>query len=260
MANKSLDYITSLLQKGIRFDERSLEAYREPIVVERVISPRSSEGSARVKIAGTEVVAGVKLSVGEPYPDTPDEGSIVVNVELIPLASPEFETGPPDVAAVELSRVVDRAIRESGALDMKKLCVKSGEKIWMVFIDIYPLNDNGNLFDACALASIAALQDAKFPKYYAKTGIVDYSSSSNKGLPIVRLPISCTVLKVGQQYLVDPSFEEEQALDARLTIAVADGKICAMQKGGDGALTFEDIQKMVDIAFRSTELLRRKLE
>jgi len=90
------------------------------------------------------VFAGVKLEIGTPYPDTPDEGGLMINTELIPLSNPEFESGPPGIQAIELSRVVDRGIRESKAIDMKKLCIEPKEKVWTVIVDIIPINDEGN--------------------------------------------------------------------------------------------------------------------
>src|SRR3989339_1078431 len=108
---------------------------------------------------------GNKRKVGEPYPDTPNEGTIIVGAELLPLSNPEFELGPPGIQAIELARVVDRGIRESKAIDFKKLCIEPGKKIWMVIIDICPINDAGNLFDAASLAALAALKDTRYPAF-----------------------------------------------------------------------------------------------
>src|SRR3989338_11595432 len=163
MIDITKEHLIELFGKGFRLDGRKFDEYRK-IEVEYGISSKSAEGSARVKIGKTEVVAGVKMGVGEPYPDNPSEGTIVVNMELLPLSSPEFESGPPRIESIELSRVVDRAIREGKALNFKKLCIREGELMWMVLIDIYPVNDDGNLFDAASLAALAALKDAKFPK------------------------------------------------------------------------------------------------
>lgn len=124
----SRDYIESLVAKHTRVDGRAFDAYRN-IEIEYGVSSKSAEGSARVKIGDTEVVAGVKLEVGSPFSDKPDEGSIMVNVELLPLSSPLFEAGPPSIDAIELSRVTDRGIRESKAIDFKKLCIVEGESL-----------------------------------------------------------------------------------------------------------------------------------
>ena len=49
--------------------------------------------------------------------------------------------------SIEIARVVDRGIRESGFIDWKKLCIKEGERVWSVSIDIYCINDDGNVLE-----------------------------------------------------------------------------------------------------------------
>src|SRR3989338_11464449 len=99
------NHIYSLLEKGERLDGRKFDEFRNASV-EYGISPKSAEGSARVRIGNTEVVAGIKFEVIKPYPDQPDKGTIMAGVELLPLSSPEFESGPPNIRAVELARAV----------------------------------------------------------------------------------------------------------------------------------------------------------
>jgi exosome complex component RRP42 len=252
-------YVLSLAKKGERADNRKSDEFRKPVTVEYGVSSKSAEGSARVKIGDTEVIAGVKLDLGTPYPDRQDEGTIMVNSELLPLSSPEFESGPPSIGSIELSRVVDRGIRESHSIDFKKLCVEPGEKVWMVFIDIYPINADGNLFDAASLAALAALKDARFPTL-TEDGLVDYKNRSDTPLPLSKDPIECTVWKVGPMLLVDPSVDEENAAELRLTVAfTAKGEICAMQKGGEKPLNEEDLNSIIELAAKKTAELRKAL-
>tara|TARA_Y100000310_G_scaffold345757_1_gene469346 strand:+ start:5642 stop:6424 length:783 start_codon:yes stop_codon:yes gene_type:complete len=260
MARIIREHIHSLIDKGLRQDGRKLLDFRKDISVEYGISSKSAEGSARVRLGDTEVVAGVKLGLGEPYSDKPDSGTIMVGVELSPIANPKFELGPPSIDAIELARVVDRGIRESGALDFKKLCIKEGKKVWFVFIDIYPINDDGNLRDASSLAALAALKDAKFPEYDAKNDKVDYEKKTKKGLPLTDEPLEVTVHKIHGSLIVDPSLEEEEYSDARITVgSLKEGTLCAMQKGGDSPLTTEDINKIVEIAVDKAKSLRKIL-
>ena len=121
-----------------RLDGRGLTDYR-PIQIETGIIEKA-EGSARVRLGKTEVMVGIKIDIGEPYSDRPNEGVLTTSAEFVPLASPEFEAGPPGEDSVELARVVDRGIRESKAIDLEKLCVIPGKKVFIVFIDIYVLN------------------------------------------------------------------------------------------------------------------------
>jgi len=233
------------LKKGIRFDGRKPDEYRK-VEIEYGIS-KSAEGSAHVKIGDTEVIAGVKMSIEKPYPDTPAQGSLMVGAELLSLSSPLFESGPPGIQSIELARVVDRGIRESKAIDTKKLCIEEGEKAWTIMIDICTVNDAGNLFDASAIAAIAALKDAKFPEYDGTS--IDYKKHTSKSVPLNKVPVGITILKVGGVLVIDPTSQEEEASEARLTVTTMEnGTICALQKGGDAPLTAGEVDKMIEIA------------
>jgi exosome complex component RRP42 len=251
--------IQTLAAEGKRLDQRGLEEYRQPITVETEIS-WTAEGSAKVQIGETVVMAGVKLSLEKPYNDTPDQGGIMVNAELTPLSSSEYESGPPGIKAIELSRVTDRGIREAKAIDMKKLCVTPGEKAWFVIIDIVTINDAGNLFDAAGLASLAALKAARFPVVDEETGAIDYKKKTDQPLPLVKEPLPVTVYKINGKLMVDPTTEEEHAYDARLTVATdKNGTISAMQKGGDGLLTVEEVAQILDLAMEKSNFLREEI-
>jgi exosome complex component RRP42 len=251
-------HILRALTKGVRFDGRKPLEYR-PITVEYGVSA-SAEGSARVRIGGTEVMAGVKLETGTPYPDTPDQGNLMVNAELMPLSNPAFEAGPPGEQATELARVVDRAVRESKSIDVHKLVIAPGEKVWGVNIDICTINDEGGLQDAACLAALAALKDTKLPKLNEDNEI-DYDAEKTKqGLPLSREPVEVTVIKVGEHFFVDPISDEEKAIEARLTVAVTEkGTVCALQKGGAAPLSPEDVNKMIEIAQKLAPGLRKAL-
>jgi exosome complex component RRP42 len=159
--------------------------------------------------------------------------------ELIPLASPDFEAGPPRENAIELARVVDRGIRESELIEVDKLCIEAGEKVWIVFIDIHILDFDGNLFDAASLASLAALLTTKVPAERFELGD-DYP------LPLKEPPISCTSVKYNGVVVMDPSLDEEEIAEARLTVATdKNGDIRAMQKGLNGSFSTDEIKKVI---------------
>lgn len=248
--------IINLAEKGTRLDGRAPDEYRD-LVIEKGVS-KNAEGSAKVKIGETEVIAGVKLELMKPYPDSPDVGSMMVNVELTPMSSPDFESGPPSILAIELARITDRAIRESKAIDVHKLCITPGEQAWMVIIDVCTLNDAGNLFDAISIASLAALQDAVFP---ARDGeAIDYKNKTDEKLPLSLAPLNITVFKYGDHLIVDPTSEEMKIYDVRLSVGVLEnGKLCSLQKGGDEALTEDEFFKMIELAQKKAEEVRKSM-
>ncbi|MBU2639498.1 MAG: exosome complex protein Rrp42 [Nanoarchaeota archaeon] len=256
MDNINKEYLMQILNKKIRTDGRKFEDYRD-IEIETDIS-KNAEGSAKVRIGETEVIVGVKLEVGTPYPDNPDEGTIIVGAEFLQMANPEFESGPPSVQSVELSRVVDRGIRESKAIDFKKLCIEEGKKVWLVLIDIYAINDDGNMQDAASLAALAALSNTKMPKYDKETEKVDYKERKGK-LPLSKMPIECSLAKIGEHILVDPGLDEERLLDAKLTVASIGNKIHAMQKAGVGTLKVEEVETMLKLAIEKNKKALEKI-
>jgi exosome complex component RRP42 len=253
------DRVREYLESGKRFDERNLLDFRD-IVIEKGISNKA-EGSVRVKVGATEVLVGVKMDVGTPYPDSADKGNLIVTAELLPLSSPRFENGPPKFPAIEVGRLIDRYIRESKFIQMEKLCIKEGEKVWNVYIDIYSINDEGNLLDAAGIGAVAALRSAKMPGYNEETEKADYKHMTTKSLPLEKeMPVTITVHKVGKSFLVDPTREEEDLCDARVTFGIKDGVISSIQKGESSAIDFETMKNVIDMASKSVIELEKKIE
>ncbi len=249
--------IVDMISRGKRIDERPPESYR-PIQIQVGLIEKAN-GSAQVYLGQSKVLVGIKVQTGEPFPDTPDEGVLTVNAELVPLASPSFEPGPPSEQAIELARVVDRGIRESKAIDVKSLVLQKGKKVQVVYIDVYVLDHDGNLIDAAAMASLAALVNAKVSKVEMKGDEV-VTKPGHHSLPVNNYPVAVTFAKVDKTILVDPSLEEEQVMSARLTVTIdKNGSICAMQKGGLSGFSVEELKKAVGMAVQKAAENRAKV-
>ena len=250
--------IAQTIDSGKRLDGRALTDFREFKIEQGLIE--KAEGSARVHLGNSEVLVGVKVEIGAPFPDTPNEGVMTVNAELVPLASPTYETGPPDETSIELARIVDRGIRESKAIDTEKLCIEPGKKVFVVFVDVWVLNYDGNLIDTAALAAMSALLNTKMPNFEIKDGEVKIKQGYTP-LPLRSHPITVTVGKINDKLIIDPGAEEEQVMDARLTMAINDqGNICAIQKGLAGYFTPQQIIEASKLAQEKAAELRKKLK
>jgi len=254
--------ITSIVKKGIRLDGRGLQDFR-PFKIIPGYLPKA-QGSALVKLGNTQVLVGVKLEVGTPYPDAPDEGVIIVSAEFVPMASPVFEPGPPDENAIELARVIDRSIRETHAIDLKKLTLIPGKKVWTVWIDIYVLDHDGNLMDASSIATLAALMNTKVPKATVteEGEVIIDKESYEMDLPLTKKVVTVTLGKIDSVLLVDPDYEEEAVLNAKITIAVTDdGLIAGIQKAGQSSITKEEVLKAVEISLqKGNEIINKVVE
>lgn len=247
--NVNKKQIANYLKEKKRLDGREFLEYRN-IKIEGGISI-NAEGSARVRLGKTEVIVGVKMDVQTPYPDHEDEGTMMVGMEYSPIAGKRYEQGPPGIESIEVARIVDRGIRESGFIDWKKLCIKEGEKVWSIFIDIYAINDDGNILDASAIGALAALKSARFPEYDEENERVKFGEFTEKSLPLVmeKIPFTMTFHKIGNEFFVDPNREEEDTSEGRITIEISmpdkEKMINAMQRGDFEPITIEELEEVV---------------
>jgi exosome complex component RRP42 len=246
------------ISKGKRLDGRNLDETR-PIEIEFDIIKKAN-GSAKVKLGNTEVVAGVKVETGEPFEGLENKGALILSAEVLPTASPYSEPGPPDEETIELARVVDRGVRESQMVDLDKLVLIPGKTVYTIFVDCSIINTDGNLFDATSYAVISALISSKLPVFEIQDGkVVDIGNRQDP--PITTIPISITAVRIGDAVILDPTSEEEACMDARITITTnSDGHFTAIQKGSTGAFTIEQIKKAAETARIKGEDVRTKLK
>jgi len=250
-------YVKSVLDAKDRLDGRKFDESRKVEVSYEVSN--KAEGSARVKIGKTEVIAGIKMDVGKPYADSANKGNLMVGAERLPVANPEFLPGPPNAETIELARIVDRGIRESGMIDMEKLCITEGELVWTVIIDLYTINDDGNMVDAAALAAVAALRSAVFPKLVEDK--VQWGEFTKDKVPLKFIPLTFTAYKVGKHLVLDVDRNEEEAVETRLSVSVSEkGNVHAMQKGGETGFSLEETDKAIGMAIDAVAKLRKDLK
>ena len=243
--------IFKYLGEGKRFDGRTPTQFRD-LEIEFGVSNKA-EGSVRVRLGKTEVIVGIKMDVSAPYPDSPNKGNLMVTAEMLPLSSPRFEAGPPKFDAIELGRVTDRGLRESGFIQFDKLCIVEGEKVWTVFVDVYSINDDGNLIDAAAIGAVAALKIAKIPKYNEETGKVIYGESFGELLPLAeKMPISVSAYKLGEHLVFDPTREEEDLASSRVTMSFSGEIISSLQKSGSAPFEIDKMKEVFEVAEKTS--------
>ena len=248
-------HILELLKDGKRLDGRSFEQSRE-LSIDIGVIPKA-EGSARARLGDTEVVAGVKVQPERPFPDTGDQGMLMCTAEILPIAHPTAETGPPTPDVVELARVTDRGIRESKMLDMKQLVLEKNKSVIGVFCDNAVTDHDGNLFDACSYATTAAINSCKIPKYEMQDDAPVKIENEFNAPPISTLPVSVTMAKIGDYIIVDPNLDEWSIMDARITITTnSDGNVVALQKGGHDGFTQEELIKCAEISVKAGSKIR----
>jgi len=248
------DVLIKLLSQDERYDERKLLDTRPLKIETDVLS--STDGSALVSLGDTQVFAGVKFALGTPFPDRPNEGVMITSSEFVPTASPTFEPGPPSEDSIELSRVVDRGIRSAESFDSKLFYVEEG-KVFMMFLDLYILDHQGNLIDAAAIAGISALLNTKIPK--VENGVIIHGEYEKK-LDIKNIPVSTSFAKIGKYWVLDPLKAEEEASDSVMIItSIDENHVCAMQKK-KGSIKKEEFLNLLDSSFKKGNDIRNDIK
>jgi len=252
-------YIKNNLKREQRIDGRSLCEYREFTIKPNVIA--SAEGSADVSLGETRIITGLKYDIGEPFPDLPDEGVCTIMAELIPLASPLFERGPPDEQSIELARVVDRGIRHADCVQTKKLCIKENEAVYILFVDMYVINYGGNLIDCGGVSALTTLISASIPEgIWSEENGLQWTGKYLKGDQIVNeLPLVMTYGKIDDIIFLDPNLAEELVSDGKISISVTKDKITSIQKSGSATYSFDEIKFLCKQSLEIGQKLRTDL-
>lgn len=253
------NYIFNNLKKEERIDGRGLWDYREFKISNDIIA--SAEGSADVYLGDSRIITGLKYDIGEPFPDLPNEGVCTMMAELLPLASPLFERGPPDEQSIELARVVDRGIRHANCIQTQKLCIKENEAVYILFVDMYVINYGGNLIDCGGVSALTTLISAHIPEGIWTENGPEWTGNYLTGDKIVKeLPFVITYGKIGDVLFLDPSLPEELVSEGKISISVAEDRITSIQKSGTATFSIEEIQILSKKSIEIASALKKDLD
>ncbi|GAB1320435.1 3'-5'-exoribonuclease [Madurella fahalii] len=227
-------FVLQALQEDLRLDGRQFDQYR-PIE----LSFGDQYGVANVTLGKTRVLAKASAEVTVPYADRPLDGIFTIATELSPMTSPAFEVNRPTETEVLLSRLLEKTVRRSGALDTESLCLVAGQKCWSVRVDVHVLSHDGNLIDASCLAVVASLRHFRKPDTSMEGGVLTvYTPAEREPVPLSWLhsPFCVTWSFFGEEgeiALLDATWIEEQVRVGSCTVSLnRHGEICQIAKLG----------------------------
>ncbi|KAL1635215.1 3'-5'-exoribonuclease [Diplodia intermedia] len=227
------EFILQALGENVRVDGRAFDAFRD-----LELTFGDEYGVADVRLGKTRILVRVSADVTAPFADRKFDGVFNINTEFSPMASPAFEAGRQTEAEVILSRILEKAIRRSGAIDTESLCIVAGSKCFSVRADVNILDHDGNLIDASCIAIIAALQHFRRPDIAVEgEKVTVFSSREREPVPLSMLhhPLCVTFsyYKSGEIMLVDATAAEEQVREGEVIITMNKfGEICQIAKYG----------------------------
>jgi exosome complex component RRP45 len=279
-----------------RTDGRSRNQ-RRPVQLQ--LSRDLDRAVATVRWGHTRVTAHLSGDLVPPQnPDRPQEGWVVLSVDMSPAASTSYRsaapltsggaggssstaaatsTGAPSVDRFQRQKLnpILRAIERSvqAAIDVEALCV--GEFVWKLQLSVTILQDDGNCLDASVLAAIASLRHYRQPAVDANSSPPKINAAKEPiPLPLHVIPLSITFGVIvadeksssssspSQQliFLVDPTHKEELCSKGTFSIAVTVfGELCWIDYAGD-ELHLEDLKACHDTAFQLLPELGKQVD
>jgi len=248
--SKALDpegYVQAYWKDQTRPDGRMFVQARATKVASSLL--KHSAGSAFIKQGDTKVLSAMTVQIGQPAPDLPDHGDVVVTVTTPDQASLHF-----DVLQSWLQRMLDDLLPPQLTLITGKACIR-------LVVTVLILQDDGNLRDAALLACMAAWKDTKLPTmdhltehqgklWWKESPITSLDSTpqpsddNENSKSEYRISLSMGVLEQDGKtiFLVDPSAEEAPYTNGMLTFIVTlPNRSLQLEYAGSMALTATEL-------------------
>ncbi|KAF2715521.1 exoribonuclease [Pleomassaria siparia CBS 279.74] len=258
-------FILQALQERIRLDGRAFDAFR-PLE----LSFGDEYGVVDVQLGKTRVIARISVDVTAPLPERKFDGIFQIITEFSPMASPAFEVGRPTDAEVILSRILEKAIRRSNALDTESLCIIAGLKCFALRADVHIIDHDGGLIDASCIAVITALQHFRRPDVLVegeKATILSVREREPIPLSILHQPLCVTFsyFEEGEIFLVDANQAEEQVRQGEVIITMnRHGEVCQVAKYGGATVEPLALLNCTNVALQKvkdmSKFIQKRLE
>jgi exosome complex component RRP45 len=164
-----------------------------------------------------------------------------------------------------LSRILEKAVRRSDALDTESLCIIAGQKCWSVRADVHVLDYDGGLVDASCIGVIAALQQFRRPDVSVEGEEVTIFTLAERApvpLSILHHPLCVTLsfLQGGELVLVDATLQEQQLSEGEMVVtANRHGEICQIAKLGGVPADALLLLRYVEVALEKVKHLSRSI-
>ncbi|XP_053688020.1 exosome complex component RRP42 [Sabethes cyaneus] len=261
-------YILHGIQNDYRNDGRTKRDYR-PMELETDVVVHAM-GSARLRLANTDILVAVKADIDVPTSDCPKEGKIEFFVDCSANATPDFEGRGGEELATEIANTLSKAYLSQQVFDLSSLCILAKHQCWKLYVDILILECGGNLFDAVSLAVKAALYNTKLPRVSSAEldgGSMDIILSDDpydcERLDVAFAPLLVTVCKIGDHCVVDPSAEEEECSAISVVIGVSfrddKGSITSIRTSGEGSFHADTLNRSLDLGLSAGMSLNKAL-
>ena len=85
--------------------------------------------SVEPQTRGTKVFCHVACDIGNSSIDRPNEGNVQVHVSFSPMATLAFDVHRLPEVCTQISRTLEKTVRESRLIETESLCIIAGDKV-----------------------------------------------------------------------------------------------------------------------------------
>lgn len=253
VSNCERNFLLKALNLNTRIDNRNFEDVRSID-----IQFKKDWGSVLVSLGQTRVLANVSCSIKQPKITRPNEGLLFIDVQFSPIVGSLFEKNQSE-NEIEISRILEKCFVDSKMLDLESLCIKSGEKVFALRVDINALNHDGNLIDCSSIAVLCALSHFRRPDFSIVDGnTVIFTQQERDPIPLhlhhSPLTLTYCLLSDGEYIIADPNLLEEYVSNGKMIFGINNySEVCSLFFGGGAQIDRKTIIKYAQTAARNIE-------
>ncbi|KAF8919472.1 ribosomal protein S5 domain 2-type protein [Mucidula mucida] len=244
------EFVFDALKQSLRLDGRLPLEMRTP-----TLSFGTELGYVECSLGKTRVLANIDAKMVKPTAERPFEGMLSIHSEISPMAASEYEIGRPSEEEVTITRMLDKVLRRSDALDKESLCIIAGQRVWHLRLTLHFLADAGNLLDCACMAGIVALKHFRRPEVEVVGDEVTVHPPTERApvpLAIHHTPFCISFAFFPDpttQPVIDPSLLEQRLSAGLMSVALnAQRELCVVQKLGGVPLAADDLVAYINVA------------
>lgn len=120
---------------------------------------------------------------------------------------------------------IERILKASRAIDRESLCIVQGRLVWHLTVDLFVLNEDGNIFDACFLAAVACLMNTRLPEVtLSGPNNIRVNEQKLRNLNVHHIPVCTSFYFIeglsSSLPIIDATAKEEKLAKSRLSICM----------------------------------------
>jgi exosome complex RNA-binding protein Rrp42 (RNase PH superfamily) len=145
-------------------------------------------------------------------------------------------------------------------LDRKQLCIEPCKYAFRLVIRLVCVVDDGNLFDAAVLSTLAALRNCKLPETQIVDNCVFRTNKESSPITLSRNPLSVTCALYGDSILADPDAREEKHQTGSVTCVLDEAdSVLLVKQNADTGVSKAVIERAISLCTSKSVKLRRLL-